>query len=94
MTELEFGVFNSSKPAQNLLALIMFLSNFVILSFDPAAAFEYGDILHYLKSRCIIIGRNDMLIAAHARSLGIALFTRNTREFNCIQNLFLEDWAI
>lgn len=94
MAELEFGVFNSSKPDQNRIALMMFLSNIAILSFDSAAAFESGDIRRYLKTRGSIIGGNDMLIAAHARSLGITLVTHNTREFNRIPNLSLEDWAI
>ncbi|MBQ7677841.1 MAG: type II toxin-antitoxin system VapC family toxin [Lachnospiraceae bacterium] len=93
MAELEFGIFNSSKPAQNCLALMMFLSNISILPFDNEAAYEYGDIRHYLKTRGIIIGGNDMLIAAHARSSGIILVTHNTREFSRIQNLSLEDWC-
>ena len=94
MAELEFGIFNSSKPAQNRLALMMFLSNIAILPFDSAAAFEYGEIRRDLRTRGIIIGGNDMLIAAHARSLGITLVTHNTREFSRVQNLTLEDWAV
>ena len=94
MAELEFGVFNSSKPEQNRVALMLFLSNISILPFDSAASFEYGDIRHYLKTRGTPISGNDMLIAAHARSLGITLVTHNTREFSRIPNLSLEDWAV
>ncbi len=94
MAELEFGIFNSSKPAQNRLALMMFLSGISILPFDSAASYEYGDIRHTLRSSGTIIGANDMLIAAHARSLDITLVTHNTREFSRVQNLKLEDWAI
>ena len=65
-----------------------------LLPFDSAAAFDYGEIRHYLKARGIIISGNDMLIAAHARSLGITLVTHNTREFSRVQNLMLEDWVI
>ncbi|WP_353511586.1 hypothetical protein [Synechocystis sp. PCC 6803] len=35
----------------------------------------------------------DMLIAAHALSLGVTLVTNNLREFSRINNLFLENWA-
>lgn len=94
MAELEFGIFNSSKPTQNRLALMLFLSNIEVLPFDAAAAFEYGDIRYYLKSNGIIIGANDILIASHARSLGCTLVTHNTREFIRVPNLSLEDWAI
>ena len=93
MAELEYGIFNSSKPEQNRTALLMFLSGIAVLSFDSAASLEYGSIRFFLKSHGIIIGGNDMLIAAHARSLGIALVTHNTREFSRVDDLLIEDWA-
>ena len=94
MAELEYGVFNSSRPQQNRTALLMFLSGITILPFDTAAALEYGSIRFDLKSNGQIIGANDMLIAAHARSLGLILVTHNTGEFSRVENLILEDWAI
>lgn len=94
MAELEFGIFNSSKPAQNRIALMMFLSNIAILPFDSAAAFEYGEIRSHLKTNGIIIGGNDMLIAAHTRALNLILVTHNTREFSRVPKLTLEDWTI
>lgn len=94
MTELEFGVFNSSKPSQNHIALTMFLSGMSILPFKADAAFEYGDIRHILKSQGNLIEANDMLIAAHARALGLILVTHNTRGFSRVGRLNLEDWTI
>ena len=94
MAELEYGVFNSSRPQQNRTALLMFLSGITILPFDTAAALEYGSIRFDIKSNGQIIGANDMLIAAHARSLGLILVTHNTGEFSRVENLILEDWAI
>ena len=94
MAELEYGVFNSSKPEQNRNALIMFLSGISILSFDTSASLEYGDIRYRLKTQGNLIGGNDMLIAAHARSLNLTLVTHNTKEFSRIAGLKLEDWAI
>jgi tRNA(fMet)-specific endonuclease VapC len=40
-----------------------------------------------------MIGANDLLIAAHARSLGLTLVTHNTREFGRVQGLKMENWA-
>ena len=94
MAELEYGVFNSSKPIQNRNALMMFLSGIAVVPFDSSASLEYGEIRHTLKSQGNIIGGNDMLIAAHARSLNLILVTHNTKEFSRIPNLTLEDWAI
>jgi tRNA(fMet)-specific endonuclease VapC len=36
----------------------------------------------------------DLLIAAHSRAAGLILVTHNTREFNRVPNLVVEDWAI
>ena len=94
MAELEFGVYRSSKPEKNRMALMMFLSNIAVLTFDSDAAFEYGDIRQKLKTAGIIIGANDMLIAAHARSRNLTLVTHNTREFNRVERLKVEDWVI
>lgn len=94
LAELEYGIFNSSKPQQNRTALMLFLSEITVLPFDAAASLEYGSIRYHLKRNGIIIGGNDLLIAAHARSLGLILVTHNTKEFSRVKNLQLEDWAI
>ena len=94
MAELEYGICNSSRPQQNRTALLGFLSGITVLPFDADASLQYGDIRHYLKTNGILIGGNDLLIAAHARSLGLTLVTHNTREFSRVPNLVLEDWAI
>jgi len=94
MAELEFGIQNSSRPEQNRMALMLFMAGISILPFDTNAAMEYGDIRHKLKEQGMLIGGNDLLIAAHARSLGITLVTHNTREFSRVENLRIEDWAV
>ena len=94
MAELEYGVCHSSKSEQNHFALMMFLSGIEVLPFDSIAAFEYESIRESLQSQGLIIGGNDMLIAAHAKALGLTLVTHNTREFSRVENLMLEDWAL
>jgi len=39
------------------------------------------------------IGGNDLLIAAHALSLGVTLVTGNVREFERVEGLLVERWA-
>lgn len=94
MAELEFGVFNSSKPNQNRTALLMFLSGIAVLPFDTAASLEYGEIRFRLKKTGNLIGSNDMLIAVHARSLSLILVTHNKSEFSRVEGLKIEDWAV
>ena len=93
MAELEFGIHHSSKPEQNRIALMMFLSGITVLPFDSNAAWEYGSIRHSLQSQGLMIGGNDMLIAAHAKSLNLTLVTHNTREFSRVEQLHIEDWV-
>ena len=44
MAELEYGVFKSSRPDKNRLALSTLLSGIRVVPFDFNAAREYGDI--------------------------------------------------
>jgi tRNA(fMet)-specific endonuclease VapC len=38
------------------------------------------------------MGHNDLLIAAHALSLGLIVVTANEREFSRVENLIVENW--
>ena len=62
-------------------------------SFDEDAALAYGEIRTQLEKKGEIIGSYDMLIAAHAQSINAILVTNNTREFQRVQNLKIEDWS-
>ena len=93
LAELEYGVFRSSNPDRNQLALTLFLANVEVVPFGDAAAIEYGRIRAELAGKGTPIGANDLLIAAHAKSLGMTLVTNNTREFARVEGLALEDWA-
>ena len=94
MAELEYGIAHSSRPEQNRMALFMFLSGISVLPFGAEAALAYGAIRQKLQAAEQLIGGNDMLIAAHAKSLDMILVTHNTREFGRVEGLQLEDWAI
>ena len=90
--ELEYGVCKSANPEQNRQALRQMLSGIPILDFDWLAAGHFGDIFAELERQGQRIGERDMLIAAHARSLGYVLVTNNTREFRRVEGLTVEDW--
>ena len=46
-----------------------------------------------LMARGQLIGPMDLLIAAHALSLGATLVTNNEREFKRVKGLKLENWV-
>ena len=71
---------------------MIFLAGIKILPLDEKAATEYGDIKAALERRGTPIGANDLLIAAHARSLQLVLFTNNLKEFERVDNLKIENW--
>lgn len=93
VAELEYGVFKSQQQEKNRSALMQFLIPLEVVEFDQAAAALYRAIRSNLESRGLVIGAMDMLIAAHALSLGVTLVSNNIREFSRIANLSLENWA-
>jgi tRNA(fMet)-specific endonuclease VapC len=90
--ELLFGALLSSRVAENLAKVRQFLSQFVSLPFDDAAAEAYGQIRANLTGRGMTIGPNDLLIASVARSRNITLVTHNVDEFGRVAGLTIEDW--
>lgn len=93
MAELEYGIMHSSQPERNRAALMIFLAEISVVSFDSNSAYDYGLIRQDLQNKGQLIGANDMLIAAQARSLGVTLVTHNVREFSRVENLKYEDWC-
>ena len=63
------------------------------MDFDGKAAEEYGKIRAELERKGTPIGPMDTLIAGHARARGLILVTNNTREFNRVADLAVEDWT-
>ncbi len=90
--ELAFGVAKSGSQ-RNRQALEAFLLPLKIADFDLAAAFSYGEVRTFLEGKGQVIGPLDMLIAAHAKSLGATLVTNNLREFKHVPGLAVENWA-
>lgn len=91
--ELMHGVEKSMAVERNRVAIMMFLSPISILDFDSYAAREYGRIRADLERKGTPIGPMDMLIAAHARAEGLILVTNNTRVFERVEELEIEDWT-
>jgi tRNA(fMet)-specific endonuclease VapC len=93
LAELEYANENSAQKEKNRIALMEFLTIMDIKQFDGKAAKEYGLIKKDLKDRKCLIGPFDMLIAAHAKSLGFILVTNNTGEFERVKDLAIENWV-
>ncbi|MBF0135764.1 MAG: type II toxin-antitoxin system VapC family toxin [Magnetococcus sp. DMHC-1] len=90
--ELEFGVCNSRQPQKNRANLANFLKHIRVLDFGNDQSIMAAQIRCDLLRSGQPIGHHDTLIAAHARSLEAILVTHNTREFQRVNALPLEDW--
>ncbi len=92
-SELLYGVYKSSKITQNKLALAQFVAPLEIAPYNDEAADYYGKVRTFIEKQGTPIGSLDMLIAAHALSLGCILVTNNVKEFSRIPSLKIENWA-
>lgn len=63
-----------------------------VLDFDDLAARHAASIRSDLKRRGSLIGSNDILIAGHARSIGLKLITSDLADFSRVDGLRCEDW--
>ncbi len=90
--ELWYGVALSEKKKLNEAALRDFLDFVNVLDWPSGACPVYGRIRAHLKKKGTPIGAMDLLIASHAVFLSAALVTNNTREFDRVPELKVENW--
>jgi tRNA(fMet)-specific endonuclease VapC len=92
LAELEYGASNSRDPKRNRDALQQFTAPLDIAAFDRGATEAYGRVRTVLERKGQRIGPMDLLIAAHALSLGVRLVTSNEAEFKRVPGLVVENW--
>ena len=90
--ELRFGAENSARPSYHHERVDDFVTRLSVADFDQKAALHAAEIKSALRKGGNIIGPNDLLIAGHARSLGLKLITGNLGEFSRVEGLRCEDW--
>ncbi len=90
--ELRYGAARTARPAV-LADVEDFLDRLVVRDWDRAAAMHYADIRAHIERAGKPVGNMDLMIAAHARSLGVVLVTNNQRHFRHLPGLVVENWA-
>jgi tRNA(fMet)-specific endonuclease VapC len=92
--ELWYGVAKSELVAKNARALAAFLSRDVaVLDYSAQDAQAAGEIRAALERKGQRIGEYDTLIAGQAFCRNLTLVTANTREFERVKGLVVEDWT-
>lgn len=92
--ELFYGL--KRLPTDHRLQLVVrqFLELIRVLPWGPEAAGWYAEIRHQLHSSGLPIDDMDMMIAAHALSVGAVLVSNNARYYQRIAApLVLENWV-
>jgi len=93
--ELWYGVAKSERVAQNANRLAAFLDRAVkVLDYSAKDAQAAGEIRAELERQGQRIGEYDTLIAGQAFSRNLILVTANTREFERVKGLTVEDWTV
>jgi len=90
--EIETGIAKSLHPEKRQHQFRELTNIIDVLSFDTKAAEHSAAARAYLEKAGTPIGPYDILIAGTALANNKILVTHNTREFNRIPNLRIEDW--
>ena len=93
MGELIYGAEKSARVEHNLSIIEGLGARLKVEYFDIKAAMHFGQLRAELAKSGKLIGPYDMMIAGHARALGLILVTNNRREFDRVSGLRVENWA-
>jgi tRNA(fMet)-specific endonuclease VapC len=91
--ELLYGAEKSIKREENLKNLKEFLFPFDIVAFGEKETNSYSKIRADLEKEGIMIGPNDLIIAATVLENDGILITNNVREFERVKKLRIENWT-
>ena len=90
--ELLFGLAKRPAARQLHAAVTEFLKRVDVVPWDSSAAEHYGTLRASMEAQGKPLAPLDMLIGAHAVSVGAVLVT-NDRTFQSIRDLQVEDWT-
>ena len=88
--ELRYGASKSRRQTENHARIDAL--RFSILPFDAEDARQAGEVRATLDRAGTPIGGYDVLIAGQALARNLVLVTHNTREFERVDRLRIEDW--
>jgi len=91
--ELAYGVKAAGAAKTLRLNVADFVRRLAVLEWGGMAVEHYADIRVKLEAAGTSIGNMDLMIAAHARSIGAVVVTNNEKHFRRVGGLAVENWA-
>jgi len=91
LAELVFGAENSDNPEKNQRIIDQFVSHISVLPIYDSIRL-YGKEKAWLRKSGTIISDFDLLIGCTAVEKDLIMVTENTREFERISNIKIENW--
>ena len=91
--ELYYGIEKNNSHTRNLKALEKFIAPLTIVNFDLESAKKTASIRATLQKKGLSIGAYDTQIAGISLAHNMTLLTNNTREFERVEGLLLENWV-
>ncbi len=92
-TELLFGAFNSSRVEKNLSKIRPFLDTLRIVRFDKQSGEVFARVKTDLRKKGKTLPDMDLMIASICITNNYVLVSNNTRHFQRIDELRIENWS-
>ena len=92
LAELLYGLHRKGRPPRLQNAMTQVLLRIDVLPWDEAAAQTFGALCAQLEARGISLSDMDMMIAAHAVTLGTTLVSRDKAFRQMPERLTVEVW--
>ena len=93
-SELRFGAIGKKASPKHNIIVDEFMARIdAVLAWDKSAVDVTTRIKRLLSGQGNPIGINDTMIAGHAISKKCVLVSNNTKEFERVPDLILEDWV-
>ncbi len=92
LAELLYGAARRENAAAIRGQINLLVQGVTLLAWDAEAAAHFAEIRLALDSVGTPLAAQDLMIAAHARSLDAVLVTNNQKHFRRVPGLKLENW--
>ncbi|MCB9352201.1 MAG: type II toxin-antitoxin system VapC family toxin [Lewinellaceae bacterium] len=92
LAELKYGAFFSQQPEKHITEVEGLLKEIAVIPITSSIDL-YAEEKARLRKAGTLIDDFDLLIGCTAIANGLTLVTNNTKHFNRLQNIRLEDWT-